>query len=92
MKTKKTSDRGFYGGKFTDSYGCECHLTESSAVAPHLWLGMAKNSDGEKVGTYDPTSGQVIGNYMHLSQKQIAELIPLLQHFVKHGTLPHDDK
>jgi len=91
MDMKKLSDRGFYGGEFKDSYGYICSLHESSSIDPHIWFGVSKNPKGESVGTYDPPSGRKIPNYMHLSQEQVAELLPLLQHFVKYGELPHSE-
>lgn len=34
--------RGFTLVKFEDDYGAKCSLQESSAVAPHVWLGISK--------------------------------------------------
>ena len=36
------NQRGFEFISFNDSYGCECILQESSAAAPHIWLGFKK--------------------------------------------------
>lgn len=72
MRIDHTS-RGFVRGDFTDRYGEECSIQESSAVVPCIWLG-----------TND--------NRMHLTQTMVSNLLPLLQHFVKHGTLPEPRK
>lgn len=36
MKT----NRGFELNHFTDDYGVDCSIQESSAVEPHIWLGV----------------------------------------------------
>lgn len=36
--------RGFEIQYFNDDYGVECSIQESSAVEPHLWLGVAHNN------------------------------------------------
>lgn len=36
MKT----NRGFELNHFTDDYGIDCSIQESSAVEPHIWLGV----------------------------------------------------
>ena len=80
---------GFVIFRFRDDYGDFCSLQESSSVDPHIWLGMDKDSSGEAVGI--TVDGHKLGARMHLSQDQIAMLIPLLQHFVDMGGLPEPD-
>lgn len=36
---KKTA-RGFLLEHFNDDYGVDCSIQESSAVDPHIWLGV----------------------------------------------------
>ena len=38
MKT----NRGFELNHFTDDYGVDCSIQESSSVEPHIWLGVHK--------------------------------------------------
>ena len=42
MKTSITSRR-FVSAGFTDTYGCDCFIQESSSVLPRLWLGTCAN-------------------------------------------------
>lgn len=42
MKTKINS-RHFVTAGFTDTYGCDCFIQESSSVLPRLWLGTRAN-------------------------------------------------
>jgi hypothetical protein len=85
----KYTNRNFVLIEFRDDYGDYCSLQESSAVDPHIWLGMDKDSSGEPVGK--TVDGHKLGARMHLSQEQVAALIPLLQHFVETGELPSVD-
>ena len=84
--------RGFGRLDFTDLYGSECSIQESSlATERAIWLGM--NSDGsfELKPPYnkDRSDPDVdTGGRMHLSQGQAAAILPILEHFVKTGSLP----
>lgn len=72
------TQRGFARGDFKDAYEEKCSIQESS-VGSNLWLGCnheTKDLDG--VGC---------GARMHLTQKMVADLIPLLQRFVDTGRL-----
>ena len=40
--TKSITMRGFPLVKFMDDYGEECNIQISSAVEPHIWLGIGK--------------------------------------------------
>jgi hypothetical protein len=69
----------------------------------YLWLGV-ENLDGEfqylskrglssgwqkaKLQDMYPDCDIVVPDRMHLSQSQVKELLPLLQHFAEHGELP----
>lgn len=91
MQYKKT-ERGFGFYEFKDRYGFECSLQESSLVDPSIWLGADKSSDGKPVGVIgELVNGHVLDGRMHLSQEQVAELLPLLHYFVETGYLPTPD-
>lgn len=79
MKIELTS-RGFRRADFKDADGEECSIQESSVATDYmLWLGCNK-------GLHH--MGECLAR-MHLTQKQAAALIPLLQNFVDTGLLPH---
>ena len=103
MKLKKTI-RGFKRGEFKDADNTECSIQESSACGAYIWLGVNKvdaqflAKDAKKVGVAtDRTLGWIqypippevsLFSRMHLSQKQVKKLLPLLTHFAEHGVLP----
>lgn len=73
----KSTERGFQRGEFVDLYGSECSIQESSiATQSCLWLGVDKDFNNDRTS-----------HRMHLTQEMAADLIPLLQHFVEHGSL-----
>jgi hypothetical protein len=80
LKIKKT-DRGFHFIEFIDANDKECSLQESSLVEPHIWLGCNKNAEQHHV-TREPLSPR-----MHLSQKQVKKLLPMLKKFAKTGKI-----
>ena len=85
MKTQ-TTKRGFRIIEFSDSYAQECSIQKSSIIDPEcIWLGV--DNTGAQIkganGEY-----KCDGNRMHLTQKQVEFLIPILQKFVKNGELP----
>lgn len=89
-----TTARGFRIDRFLDAYGVECSLQESSLAAEegHVWLGCsAPNAKmlmpGGWVDYALPEDVQVTTR-MHLSQSQVADLLPALQYFAEHGVLP----
>lgn len=97
---KDTTERGFGLYKFVDRYGEPCSLQESSlATEACVWLGIS-TVKLQLVGWHpeyparprDMTEGEskniLAFGRMHLTQKQAAELIPLLQHFADTGKLP----
>lgn len=74
------TDRGFYRGEFEDRYGKKCSIQESSlATEKAIWLGC---NEGDHV------DGHCLAR-MHLTQDMVADLIPLLDHFLYEGKLPH---
>jgi len=101
-KTTQTT-RGFGLVKFTDAYDKPCSVQESSLCSPHLWLGtdnpqpMVLHSDAHKLGIKTAaTCGWVpyllpaevsIYTRMHLSRKQVKQLIRHLSDWLKKGQL-----
>lgn len=99
--------RGFEVQHFQDDYGLDCSIQESSAVEPHIWLGVHNPphkimwSDAEKFGIevkekngwYDyPIPQEVlVESRMHLSQKQAKALAKKLLYFAKHGVLKEEE-
>ena len=76
------NDRGFLKGAWLDRYGEKCSIQKSSlAEEDCIWLGC----DHE---TIHHTTGERCGARMHLTQQMVADLLPLLQHFVETGELP----
>lgn len=73
----KTNERGFKYAEFTDLYGSQCSIQESSlATEVTLWLGV------------DIPFHVTLPNEatrMHLTQKMARDLIPLLELFVEKG-------
>ena len=99
---KPANDRGFMRGEFADLNGVVCSLQESSIMHEEgvIWLGcndiglkrfepyigwsdvpLAKGGPGEI--TY------IANTRMHLTQSMVRALLPALQHFAEHGSLPH---
>lgn len=95
MKKTATS-RGFAIGKFKDAYGEECSIQQSS-VGTHIWLGVSKlkvnvgypwveiseKEIKEKFNAHEITGT----TRMHLNQKQVKKLLPMLQKFAETGEL-----
>lgn len=94
-KHKKTQ-RGFGYREFNDANGVLCNVQESSAVRDEalIWFG------ADNIGLKHFVAGQgwqdveltntmeehyVANNRMHLTQSQVAALIPILQDFVETG-------
>lgn len=104
----KHTERGFARAEFTDRYGAECSIQDSSlADEAAIWLGVntvipkVLASQAIAMGRSDVANGETTGwvnwpipdcaltsGRMHLTQAQVAALLPMLHHFVKHGQLP----
>lgn len=91
----RATKRGFDRGEFFDQMGEACSIQESSlATDSCIWLGINEvvpqvfvPGDGWKPVEL-PTHGEVLkSGRMHLTQKQVAALLPLLQKFVETGRL-----
>ena len=104
METTKT-ERGFTHNSFTDRYGEKCSLQKSSlAFEEAIWFGIDNPTltlfETEQMGKYrqvtDKEAGAALGGFelsacsrMHLTQEQVVELLPALQHFAVTGNLPN---
>lgn len=92
MKVSKTN-RGFDIVNFTDHYGVECSLQQSSlATEEAVWLGC--NDADPKImvhglGWYpiQLPNGYTANTRMHLTRDQVAELLPHLNKFVETGEI-----
>ena len=104
MENIALSDRGFKGGKFVDQYDKKCSIQESSKAAIEgdgeghcIWFGVDEVEILKDVRTgpgipvvLDDT--HTVFSHMHLSQRQVKELIPHLQYFAESGWLPTPDE
>lgn len=78
FKNEKTL-RGFQNLEFKDLYDIECSIQKSSyASEDAIWFGCDK-------AEVDHVTGQSLSPRMHLTREMVAELIPILQHFVDTG-------
>jgi len=90
------TNRGFGYAEFQDANNKECSIQESSAFREDgglLWLGINNANPqicvyGEGWKPYPVNSEVSFDTRMHLTQEQVAALIPVLQHFAETGTLP----
>lgn len=87
------TQRGFGIINFTDDYGKSCSLQKSSsAEGEKIWLGIDKAPvmhciRGEGWKDFPLPEGVEIFSRMHLTQEQVAALLPYLQNFVETGEL-----
>lgn len=93
MPDIKHTQRGFALGEFTDTHGNQCSIQKSSsAMYDAIWLGISDPEINVMVDggwkRFNLPAGAVINSRMHLTQKQVKELLPLLQHFARTGELP----
>lgn len=98
---EKTTHRGFRLNEFDDANGVPCSLQMSSIIADegHIWLGCDelglkkftpyKGWEDVALENNAPHGGYHIANTrMHLSQSDVAAILPALQYFVDTGELP----
>ena len=95
----KKSERGFSYHEFTDRNGVKCSIKKSSiATEDAIWLGADSIGLKEFVAYRDPAwqdveLEQTVGHHfvantsMHLTRKQVAKLLPMLQKFAETGEL-----
>jgi hypothetical protein len=91
---KSNTERGFAVIDFEDRYDQSCSIQKSSlATEDAIWFGV-NDADPKilvpNVGwTKYPIPEEVsLSTRMHLTQDQVKELLPILQHFVDTGELP----
>jgi hypothetical protein len=88
----KKTERGFSFSKFIDDYGIECSIQKSSNAEKNaIWLGV-DNVKPEKMTPYgwqkfEMPREVMLHSRMHLTQKQVKKLLPILQKFVETGDL-----
>ncbi len=93
FKRAKTN-RGFGLITFTDHYGAACEVQKSSiATEDCIWigcgeLGLKRLVPGEGWKAVELGPGHIANTRMHLNRKDVAALLPILQHFVETGELP----
>lgn len=97
MKTAPANDRGFLRGEFTDQHGYKCSIQKSSlATDDCIWLGvnephpMMFPGNGTGWHPYELPPNVQCHTRMHLTREIVADLLPLLKHFVETGELPED--
>ena len=86
--------------RFVDDYGYWCSLQESPIISEKkcVWLGLDKPRimevgwhpdypDRLRVASEERCVNLYAGGRMHLTQDQVAELLPHLQRFVETGEL-----
>lgn len=72
----RRTERGFPKAEFRDRYGAECSIQDSSlASEAAIWLGVDDAAYCEDTPR------------MHLTKKQVASLLPILQRFLDTGTI-----
>lgn len=95
MKIEATN-RGFAQARFTDRNGVKCSIQKSSlATESCLWLGADDiglikfdGSGGWKAVELEGPAKYQANTRMHLTQANVAALLPLLKHFALTGELP----
>lgn len=91
IKIKKTK-RGFSIGQFADRYDNQCSIQKSSiATEDCIWLGIddAKPEIMSSNGwvKFEIPKEVSLNTRMHLTRKQVKELLPILQNFAETGEL-----
>lgn len=100
--TKRKNARGFTVVDFQDSYGEDCNIQISSAVTPHIWLGIFSQKvrimckDAKAIGLecgetgwcdYPIPDAAFIPTRMHLTKKQSFRLALKLLKFAFFGQI-----
>jgi hypothetical protein len=82
--------RGFAIHSFEDIYGQKCSIQKSSsACQDNIWFGI--DNTGPHMVDINDKKNSSINARMHLSQKEVKELLPLLQHFAETGELAYPE-
>lgn len=99
MFDKNVTNRGFKYWIFKDHYDEKCSVQESSlATEAAIWLGIDDGAPRIQASTvmagatgwvkYPLPKDVKLTSRMHLTQEQVRELLPVLQHFADTGVLP----
>lgn len=94
MRIKKVkTQRGFARLEFEDRYNAKCSIQKSSLAGEDaIWIGV----DDSDPKIFKPCSGWqtfeipkevLLTTRMHLTQKQVKKLLPILQKFAETGEL-----
>lgn len=93
MRIKKVkTHRGFPGIEFQDKYDAKCSIQKSSLATENaIWFGVDDADPKIFTGSgwkdfYIPKEVLLITR-MHLTQKQVKKLLPILQKFVETGEI-----
>lgn len=86
--TYEPNDRGFTYAYFGDGNGDRCSIQKSSSISNHIWLGCEDVTVMYNHQSAELPDGYEVYARMHLTQAQVAALIPVLEHFVVTGELP----
>lgn len=86
----KNTPRGFLRAEFLDLYGMKSSIQKSSlATDDAIWLGSEEATHSVMGKIVDlKQEGYDCSARMHLNRKQVKELIPVLEYFVRTGDLP----
>lgn len=95
---KRKTNRGFGIVEFKDTYGVDCSIQMSSnAEKECIWIGCDDantqyfipngNPSWRKLELPQGATSMISNTRMHLTREQVKEIIPILQKFVKTGTL-----
>lgn len=94
MKIKKIkTQRGFAGIEFNDRYEAKCLIQKSSlATEDAIWFGVDDADPkilipGSGWQPFEIPKEVLITTRMHLTQKQVKKLLPILQKFVETGEI-----
>lgn len=84
----EVNERGFARWEFTDRYGEKCSIQDSSLATENaIWLGINRVAITEENLVEEDGVKYALGR-MHLTQQQAKKLVPILQYFAEHGSLP----
>ena len=87
----QSTPRGFTRYEFEDRYGQKCSLQESSlATESAIWFGVY-NTGPHLEGPGGQRNEKIMAR-MHLTHMQVAQLLPLLQHFLDVDRLPEPEE
>lgn len=94
MKIKKIkTQRGFAGIEFNDRYEAKCSIQKSSlATEDAIWFGVDDADPkilipGSGWQPFEIPKEVLLTTRMHLTQKQVKKLLPILQKFVETGEI-----